>query len=157
MPETVTVACKHPHGLILRLFKMADVQEPLPGGGTKTVQRAQPLPQQITIRGYAQKYDPALPPAAKGSKFALTEGVDKEFFEEWLRQNHDHHMVVNKLIWSYANAKGEGANDRRNLKAKAGELRDVKCGLEPIDPKSLKGRLTTADEQQFPALQDEDA
>lgn len=151
MAETITVACKHPHGLILRLFQMVERADPLPGGGTKTVKRAEPLPEVVVIKGYAKKYDPALPPAATDSRFALTEGVDKEFFETWLSQNKDHHMVVNKLIWSYANAKGEGANDARSLKAKARELADVKCGLEPIDPKSLKGRVQTADEMKLPA------
>lgn len=158
MAETITVACKHPHGLVLRLFEMVEAHDPLPGGGTKTVKRASPLPQQqVTIRGYLNKYDPALPPAARDSKFGLTHGVDKEFFDKWMAANKDHSMVQNNLIWAYTNAKGEGANDPRNIKAKAKEFEGVKCGLEPIDPHKLKGRLTTADEQKFPLMQEEDA
>lgn len=132
MPETVTVACKLPHGLILRVFDWDDVQEPLPGGGTKAVKQAKPRTNTITIAGYLEKYDPELPPAARTSAFKLTPGVDKEFFETWLRQNADHDAVKNKLI--FATKRG----DKGQIREREKQL----CGLEPIIrhnlPKGIK-------------------
>lgn len=132
MPETVTVACRLPHGLILRVFDKREVQEPLPGGGTKGVEQYQPRLNTITIAGYLEKYDPELPPAARTSAFKLTSGVDKEFFERWLEQNHDLDAVKNNLIFT---VKGK---DRGKPKEFAKQL----CGLEPINrdrlPKGIK-------------------
>ena len=127
--ETVTVACKMPHGLILRLFNFQEVQEPLPGGGTKSVERAQPETGTVRIRGYLDKYDPSLPPVSKVSSYALTPGVNKEWFEEWLDQNEDLDLVKNHLIF---------VHDEGMVR----EFEGTKNGLEPVDPTKLKGRVT---------------
>ncbi|MBB3743903.1 hypothetical protein FHX10_003402 [Rhizobium sp. BK591] len=137
MAETVTVACKMPHGLILRVFDKVKVQEPMPGGGTKGVDRAMPRPETVTLKGYLEKYDPSLPPAARGSSYALTYGVDKDFFELWLKQNHDLDAVVNHLVFAHD----------QDTAGMAEEYRNTRSGLEPVDPTKLKGRVTTADEQ----------
>jgi hypothetical protein len=131
MPGTVTVACKMPHGIICRLFKMVDAEEPLPGGGTKAVKRAEPTGSTIKLNGYlkpAQGDEPA-PPAMPGS-YALTHGVDKDLFDEWLKQNQDLDMVKNKLIFAaektdYVQHKAKDQNPH------------FKCGLEPIDRNKL--------------------
>lgn len=133
MPGTVTVACKLPHGLILRVFDRKDVPEPQQGGGTKDVEKWLPRPNSVQIKGYAEKYDPSLPPAARTSSYALTHGVDKEFFEQWLKQNHDHDAVVRGLI--FAQDKPESA------RAKALEMKATRSGLEPIDPAKLPKRI----------------
>lgn len=137
MSAKVTVACKHPHGLVLRLFAMHEVDEPQPGGGTRTVKRAS-LRHDIApvqIRGYLEKYPLSLPPAAKHSEYALTHGVDKEFFDAWMAQNADHPMVVNNLIFAHESAE--------TVSAVARELSGTICGLEPIDPAKLKGKVTS--------------
>lgn len=129
MAGTVTVALKYPHGIIMRVFDMKDVEEPLPGGGTKTVQRGTPRNKTIKINGYLEKYDPSLPPAARGSSYALTHGVDKDFFDQWMKQNHDNYLVENDLIFA-----GENENA---VKGKIKENEKRKCGLEPIDRDKL--------------------
>lgn len=132
MPSTVTVACKMPHGLVLRVFDMVEVQEPLPGGGTKPVPKAQPRPQTVTLKGYLEKYNPELPPAARGSSFALTHGVDKEFFETWLKQNQDLDLVRNNLVFAM----------KRVDKAKLREFEKQRSGLEPVDRARLPKGIT---------------
>jgi hypothetical protein len=137
MSDKVTVACKLPHGLILRVFDKQKVQEPMPGGGTKAVERAFPRPQTVTLKGYLDKYDPSIPPAARGSSYALTHDVDKDFFDLWLKQNHDLDAVTNHLVF---------AHDQDTL-GMTEEYKATRSGLEPVNPRALKGRVQTADEQ----------
>lgn len=132
-----TVALKMPHGLHLRLFNTVMQPEPQPGGGTKDVPRAEPRPETVILKGYLDKYDPSLPTAARGSSYALTQGVDLDFMNEWLKQNHDLDLVKNKLILIHG----------KDTKGMAVEHKDTRSGLEPVDPTKLRGRIQTADEQ----------
>lgn len=130
--DTVTVALKYPHGLQLRLFNMVEVQEAQQGGGTRTVMRAQPRGDaRVQLKGYLEKYDVALPPAARSSSFALTHGVSRAFMEEWLKQNADHDLVKNGLLFI------QGSSE--SARAQAREHAEIKCGLEPVDPSKLTG------------------
>lgn len=132
---TVTVACKMPHGLVLRLFDMVDTPDPQRDGTTKLVKQAKPRLDRVVIKGYAEKYDPSIPPAARGSAFALTHGVDKEFFDEWLRQNKDLDAVKNGLIFA--------SEKRDDAAAKAKEMGKQLCGLEPISRDRLPRNIQT--------------
>lgn len=98
--ETVTIACKLPHGLHL------DLQRP-----------GQPK-ERVTINGFTH------PRAIAG--FGITEGVSKEFFDEWMRQNKDLEPVKQGLIFAHAQAKSvvDQAKEKVNLKS----------GLEALDP-----------------------
>ncbi len=137
----ISVVLKHPHGLILRVFDMVDGHEPLPGGGTKTVQRAQPRADKVFIRGYLDKYDPAMPPLSIGSRFAVTHNVDKDFFELWLKQNHDHDAVVNGILYASESPEDAAASIREKEK-------DFTSGLEPLDPTKLVGKRVETEESQ---------
>lgn len=137
MPGTVTVALKLPHGLICRLHTMVDVEEPLPGGGTKTVKRAQPTGVTFKLNGYLRpaRGDEPPPPAMPGA-FALTHNIDKDTFEEWMRQNQDLDLVKNKLI--FASEKAD------YVRREAHEHEGLKCGLEPIDRSKLPKKIQSA-------------
>lgn len=136
MAGTVTVACKLPHGLVLRLFDMVDYDEAQSGGGFKTVKRAFPRDKTVTLNGYLTPHRFAeIQPAAPNSSYALTHGVDKDFFDEWMRQNASLAAVQNKLI--FANEKQDSVN---------GMVRDNKarrCGMEPIDRDKLPRGVQT--------------
>lgn len=69
----------------------------------------------------------------------LTEGIDKEFFDEWLKANADHPAVKNKLIFAHDKA--------RNAAAQAREQASNKTGVEPIDPNKPGHGVQIADEQ----------
>ena len=133
--STVTVACKLPHGLFLRLFKMVEYSEPVMGGGSKIVPRAEQIGGAVTIHGYAAPF--GKPPVAQVvGGYALTPNVDADFFAEWLKQNADHDVVKNNLI--FANEKPESVHG----KAKGRE--SIRNGLEPIDPNKLPKGIESA-------------
>lgn len=59
---------------------------------------------------------------------ALTRNVDKEWFDEWLEQNKRNPMVMNHMIFA-----AETLDEVRGL---AADYKDLKSGLDPIDPSS---------------------
>lgn len=123
--DTITVACKLPHGLRMRLFDMVDTDIAVAGGGFRTIKQAQPASDVVEIRGYLHdvKGSPiALP--AKGSSYALTPGVNKDFFTKWLEQNAELDAVKSHLVFAH----------ERDTAGQAREFKDTRSGVEPIDP-----------------------
>jgi hypothetical protein len=143
MPGTVTVGCKIPTGLILQTFNMEDHDEPLFGGGVKTVKRAVKTPHPpVKINGPARYAGLDLPHDIKGG-CGLTYGVDADFFAEWLRQNRDEPYVKNGLVFAQQTGKpGE-------IDAQIKDHRKYQSGMEPLDPSNLpqefKGKIEKAD------------
>lgn len=130
--KTCVVICRLPHGLRLRLFDKRREMDPQRDGSTREVQISRPRPSagEVVINGYLQRYRTDLPPAAQDSRFAFTENVDANFFEEWMSQNFDHDAVVNNLIFA--------APTMDAAKGKAKELHgETRSGLEPLDPNNL--------------------
>lgn len=125
--ETVTVACKHPHGLILRLHEMVEVDEPSMGG-SRVVKRARQVGEAIKIAGYSIAGSKVPPPATTGA-FALTPGVPKDFWDAWVKQNKDLDMLEKGLIFA--------AGTSTYVADKAKERQDMKSGFEPLDPEKL--------------------
>jgi hypothetical protein len=105
MPGTVTVACKIPTGLVLQIFTMEDHDEPLFGGGVKTVKRAVKTSHPpVKINGPARYAGLDLPHDIKGG-CGLTYGVDADFFAEWLRLNRDEPYVKYGLVFAQPTGK----------------------------------------------------
>ncbi|HEX2753729.1 MAG TPA: hypothetical protein VHP34_11615 [Alphaproteobacteria bacterium] len=139
MPGTVTVACKLPHGLQLQLQKSEEISEVVMGGGSRKVTRWEKIGKTVTIKGWAHHAEKA-PGAPISGGFALTSGVDADFFEEWLKQNASHPAVENGFI--FASAKQADVESHTKLCAK-----DM-TGFEPHDPQNptpeFKRRIETA-------------
>lgn len=131
MSATVTVACKLPHGLILRLHEMVEMNEPTAGGSFRKVKRAQVIGEPVVVKGYSRRFDHRTEqaPAALPSSYALTYGVDADFFKKWLDQNKDLDAVKHNLIWAHA----ETDMVEGFIKEHAAQ----KSGFEPIDPNNL--------------------
>jgi len=131
--ETVTVACKLPHGLMLRLFEMVDAPEPISGGGMKMVPRARQIGRAITVRGTALPFG-KLPDFKIEGGYAMTEGVDADFWDQWLKANADSDVVRNGLIFASPRI-GHAIGQAR-------EQEEVRSGLEPLlldrDPRAPK-------------------
>lgn len=127
MGGKVTVACKMPNGLMLRVFNEVEVSVPLFGGGTKTVKEYQEVEgaPRVQIKGTAVAFGQT-PRAAMAGGYALTPNVDAEFWEQWLAQNRTSDMVRNNLIF----ATKQPAQARDKAKEQAG----IKSGLEPLNP-----------------------
>jgi hypothetical protein len=123
--DTIVVACKLPHGLRMRLFEMVDSQEAVAGGGFRMTKRAQPASDIVEIRGYLHdvKRSPVAMPSI-GSSYALTDGINKDFFTKWLEQNADLDAVRNNLVFAH----------ERDTAGQAREFKDTRSGVEPIDP-----------------------
>jgi hypothetical protein len=136
--ETVTVALKHPHGLILRLFEMVPDVELVMGGGTREIKKARPVPGQVRINGYAERNTKIAMPATSG-RFALTHNVPKSFWDRWLAQNKGHDFVEKGLIF---------AGSPGNVSAQIKDHEKVRSGFEPIDPeKPPVAGVTTYDKE----------
>lgn len=126
---TVTVGCKLPHGLELRLFRMEKVQHPVMGGGFREVEEAREIGgKRVVINGWSHPQN-AAPRAQMAHGTALTMGVDKEFFDKWMEQNREHAAVKNGLIFC---AEKDG-----NVFAEAKAKEKVRSGLERLDPDHL--------------------
>lgn len=111
MAETVTVACKIPNGIYLDLRKGEQlIRVKLNGPGM-------PIP-----------LDPKKPLPRKKIEdaAALTFGVDKEFWEQWLKKHKDYGPVKAGLI--FAHEQQESVIDQARERSK------VLTGLEAIDP-----------------------
>ena len=128
---TLTVACKLPHGLQMRVFKMIPHTEPVNGGGVRESKIAEQEGDVVLVKGYAAPTNmrPTVPVIGSDTGFALTHGISRKFFERWLDENKDHPAVVNGLIFA--------ADGDRNVAAKAREGEKLKNGLEPLDPNNL--------------------
>jgi hypothetical protein len=127
--DTVTIACKIASGVQLRLFEWVEAAEPLPGGGTRTIKLAMER-ETFTLKGCALLH-PALPQGPGG--YALTHGVPRAFWEEWLKNNHDSMLVKNGLVFA--------ANSEARATDQAKEQSELKSGLEPIDPNNIAARV----------------
>jgi hypothetical protein len=129
--RTVTVACKLGVAwFAMQLCKIEDKFEQNMQGG-RTVKEATRIGNVVRIRGtaYPRGTPPAgFPPApiiADGA--ALNFGIDAEFWEEWVKQNHLNPLVMNGMVFAH-----EKEDHVRGL---AKETRDNLSGLDPINPK----------------------
>ena len=113
---TVSVGCKLPSGIHM------DMNDPKPHAITR----------RVTLRG------------SNASRvvggFGITENVDKEFVETWLKRNAELPAVKNELIFIMKNS--------REVSAKAKELAGVKSGMERIDPKNLPKGIKEVSQQE---------
>lgn len=134
--QKVIVACKLPHGLRLRLFKMVEGTENVSGNNVRTVKRAEQVGDDVVIKGCAVVVGKE---KALTGGFALTPNVDKAFFDEWLKQNAQHDAVKNGLIFA--------APTRDAVEGKAEEGAKLRSGLEPLDMTMVKrgDRMVAAD------------
>jgi len=127
--STVSVACKLPHGLELRLFKPVKTFEPVLGGnGSREVLTHQPLPGSVQIAGnsHPQNHGPRSPIVGG---FALTHGVPKDFWDQWYDANKDADMVRNGMIFAHT--------ETRSTEAEAKEKEGLRSGMERLDPNNL--------------------
>jgi hypothetical protein len=132
--DTVTVACKLPHGLILRVFETETYEEPQRDGGTKTVKRSiERNPENrfvvkgvwVASAGQAFNQNNGAVADLLPGGFALTDGCPKDLWDLWLEQNKHSALVKNGIIFASPN--------RSRASDATKERRDVKSGMEPID------------------------
>ena len=138
--STVVVACKMPHGLIIRDHVKTTVKDPILGGGFRPSDVWRPVGPRIRIKG------PQVPAlfirmVEVVGGYAITERVPADVFRRWIDWNKDSSAVVNNLIYGHEN--GDRVRDW------AREHERVKSGLEPLDARMItkEGRQIYADER----------
>lgn len=136
MPGTVTVACKLPNGIFLRVFDMVETQEPVMGGGYRTVKMAREKGQRVRLNGFSHAQNRA-PNSPIREGFALTYGVDKDLWDLWKSQNADTDMVKNGLVFAH--------EKDANTLAEIREKKDTRSGLERLDPNKLPKGIKKSD------------
>ena len=130
--EFVTVACKLPAGLIIRINEPPVVVES--PHGKHLVEG--PLKQQVTLNGSApQRKMDSLgqslgehPMVAAG--YGITPNVPKDFFDTWLKENASYPAVANRQIFALTRVE--------SVRSKAVEQVAVRSGFEPLDMKTVK-------------------
>ena len=132
---TVTVCCKLPNGMRLRVYGFGERHEPVLGGGTRAVRQAFPMGDEVVIAGWSHPQNRA-PENQIVAGYAVTHGVDAQFWEQWLEQNKDAEFVTKGLIFAHAQA--QSAIDKAKDGAK------IKSGLERLDPSKMPGKLEVA-------------
>lgn len=126
----VTVGCKMPSGLKLRLYRKRAVEVTYPGGVKRTEERSVPMPDFAVLNGYSAK--PGAVPLDRQGKpvlvvggYALTYNVPAEEFREWMRQNAELKAVKNGLIIVHEN--------REHVMGEAEEHASLRNNHEPLD------------------------
>lgn len=144
---TVCVACKIPNGLVLQLqTPMKKSQPGIAGpqtevvnvfGGQRYIVRGPAFPVGTLPKNF-QKYRPT--PHLEGG-YAITRGIPKDFWEQWLEQNKLADYVLapegaeHGMIFAY--------DDIDSVAAAAREQEGLLSGLEPISTdEDAQGRLT---------------
>jgi len=79
--------------------------------------------ERVVLKGTAVPH--GFPPVDVGG-YALTPNVDADFFVEWMAEYKNYAPVREGLIYAYAKP--------QDATARAMEMRDLKSGLEPLDP-----------------------
>lgn len=122
--DKVVVASRLPMGMKLRNFRMVTISELDRQGNNKDVRVAEPQGEMIFIHGVSHPLNEA-PRCRIIWGYAFTEGVDKESFDAWMRDNERSAFVVNQLIFA------ESSFERAMNRAKENEKR--RSNMEPLD------------------------
>lgn len=138
--KCVTIASKMPFPFTLKLHKFQELHEAVMGGGQRVVKQAFPIAKMPTYVVNGNSYPQNVGPGERQIKhgYALTTGIPKDFWDQWLEQNKEADYVINQMIFAHADM--AGAIDH------AGECKDIKSGLERLDPNNLPKGLKTSDE-----------
>lgn len=137
----VTVACNLPHGLLLRVFRPIKQRVVIGVGRHEMIDMFEVDGAPVHVFGVATEVG-KVPRAPIVGGYALTKGVDKDFWDRWLEANEDSQMVKNKCVFAWERegfAEGE-----------AHENEGRKTNMEPFNPDGTdvrkpkqRGELTT--------------
>jgi hypothetical protein len=124
---TVTIASKFPFPFILQLHDWREYDQPVLGGGVRRVKesmkRISAKPVTIDGASWAQNKGPHQQLA---NGYAITHGVPKAFWDEWLEQNKEAEFIANGMIFA--------RDDVASAISQTNEMKDVKSGLERCNP-----------------------
>lgn len=122
--STVVVACKHPPGIIMQVYRREEYDVPVLGGGTRKESRAVAVGKSIKIHGPAVPFGQT-PAFVISGGYALTANVPAELAQKWLEQNKESDLVKNDVLFI--------AGSSESAEKQAKEQKSVRSGLERLD------------------------
>lgn len=136
---TVSVALKHPHGIVMQGYTMMDSGEATPQG-YKVIKVAQATGGRFVLRGNSvavqdivagRMPDHVITGGAYG--YAITEGVPLDVYRSWWEANKPSSMLIrNRLV----GPPPDQAGDSLRARAWVAEQGATRSGLEPLDPEN---------------------
>jgi hypothetical protein len=136
---TVVVASKAPFDIILKLYDFVERSEPVMGGGVRTFKQAQERmsAESFIVQGNSWAQNQGPHQQIVGG-YAITHGIPRAFWDEWLDQNKELDMVKNKMIFAHSEA--------ASVTSRATDQAELKSNIERLDPKNLpKGVQESSD------------
>jgi hypothetical protein len=127
---TVTVASKAPFDIILKLYDFTERSEPVLGGGFRAFKQSQERlgAGPFIVQGNSWPQNKGPHQQIVGG-YAITHGIPKAFWDEWLEQNKLSDYVKNNMIFAHTEA--------ASVTSKATDQTEVKSNLERLDPAKL--------------------
>jgi len=128
-----------PQGLILRAFAEETYMEPQRDGTNQKVKRYKATGEQFVIKGVqtasagqAFAANPAVRELLPGG-FALTYGVPKGLWDNWLHHNRNSQIVKRGVIFAMPSMQAATEEAKKHA--------DTKSGLEPVDQANPGARM----------------
>ena len=118
--------------LTLQLSEPRKVTEPS-GVGVIEVTRHFPSSKPVVINGCARAFGAPNDVALSGG-YALTHGVDADFWSKWLAAHTEYPPVERGMIFAVAKAEDVTREAKNNSKSKS--------GFEPLDPDNVPAEFT---------------
>ena len=137
--DTVTIGCKLPWGLVLRGMRKATRQVPVLGGGMREETYFQPDGREVLIYGNARAIGED-PKTRIVFGVAMTNGIPKDLWDQWVRDNHDLPAVQNGLIFACPTV-NDVAAQAREVKGQLSGLEPLRADKDPRRPKSTRPEI----------------
>lgn len=133
--DTITIACKLPTGIVMRLNRPIEVRIPMLGRPGEFIVDKMDQPDLDTQYIVAGPLRGDVLTTVGG--YALTPGIPRDFAEEWFRQFKDASFVKSGMIFM------EGNEQRSRDRAR--EQEEIRSGYERLNPdftqKSVRGKI----------------
>lgn len=127
--DTVTIGCKWPNGIVMRLYDLVE-ETVIYNGNPVKESRAMQKGEEYVLNGFSLdlgKMAGGIPPEHEiVGGYGLTHGIPRAFAEEWFEQNKNSDLVKRNLVFM--------SGREQDARAQARDLKSLKSGIEPIDP-----------------------
>jgi hypothetical protein len=129
--NVVSVACKVPMGLILRVYRKQMMPQKTTDGLVRDVPEFHQFGKEYMVYGPSHPQN-AGPHCTIIGDYAITPNIPEELWSLWMAQHRDDMMVINRMIFAYSSNKIAGA---------AKEHAGLRSGLERLDSQKLPKAL----------------
>lgn len=137
--DTVTVGCKLPWGLVLRGMRKATRQVPVLGGGMREETYFPPDGREVLVYGNARAIGED-PKTRIVFGVAMTSGIPKDLWEQWLHDNRDLPAIQNGLVFACPTVE-DVASEARGQRKQLSGLEPLRVDNDPRRPKSTRPEI----------------